>query len=146
MPRQLFTTGYEGRTLATFITDLRANNIDCILDVRALAFSRKPGFSKTQLARSLKRAKIQYVHLPALGTPKHIRENLKSTGDYATFFKTMERRLANNKEAIEAAYRLAINHTCCLMCFERLADHCHRKIVAGTIKARDGNGLRIKHI
>ncbi len=146
MPRQLFTVGYEGTTLDTFIANLLTNNIDCILDVRALAFSRKPGFSKTQLARRLKREKIQYVHLADLGTPKRIRENLKSTRDYSTFFKTVEKYLANKKDAIEAVYSHVLNHTCCLMCFEHLAAECHRKIVARRIKVRDGNDLQIKHI
>lgn len=146
MPRQLFTIGYEGTTVQTFIANLLANNIDCILDVRALPFSRKPGFSKTQLTRRLKGAKIQYVHLGDLGTPKAIRESVKSTRDYSTFFKTMDTYLANKKDAIEAAYRHVINHTCCLMCFEHLAAECHRKIVARRIKARERNGLQIKHI
>jgi len=146
MSRQLFTVGYEGTTVDIFVANLLTNNIDCILDVRALPFSRKPGFSKTLLARRLKRARIQYVHLADLGTPKPIRENLKSTRDYSAFFKTMERYLATKKDAIEVAHRHVINNTCCLMCFERLAAECHRKIVARKIKARDGNGLQIKHI
>lgn len=74
MPRQLFTVGYEGTTLDAFIANLLANNINCILDVRAIAFSRKPGFSKAQLARRLDLAKIKYIHLTELGTPKPIRE------------------------------------------------------------------------
>jgi len=146
MARQLFTVGYEGSTIDTFIANLLSNNIDCLLDVRALAFSRKPGFSKTELARRLNRSEIQYVHLADLGSPKPLRENLKSTRDYSTFFKTMESYLTSKKGAIEAAYKCVINHTCCLMCFERLAAECHRKIVAAKIKARDGNGLQIKHI
>lgn len=146
MPRQLFTIGYEGTSIDTFIANLLTNNIDCVLDVRALPLSRKPGFSKTEIARRLNRAKIEYVHLGDLGTPKPIREKLKSTRDYSTFFKTMERYLGNKKDAIEAAYRHVINHTCCLMCFERLAAECHRKIVARRIKARERNGLQIKHI
>lgn len=146
MPTQLFTVGYEGTSIDVFIANLLTKNIDCILDVRALPLSRKPGFSKTELARRLNRAKIDYVHLADLGTPKPIRENLKSTRDYSTFFKTMDTYLANKKDAIEAAYNYVINHTCCLMCFERLAAECHRKIVARRIEARDGNGLQIKNI
>jgi uncharacterized protein (DUF488 family) len=146
MPTQLFTIGYEGTNIDTFVAYLLANNIDCILDIRQLPFSRKPGFSKTELAQRPNRAKIDYVHLADLGTPKPIRENLKSTRDYLTFFKTMDAYLANKKDAIEAAYNYVINHTCCLMCFERLAAECHRKIVARRIKARDGNGLQIKNI
>ena len=146
MARQLFTAGYEGTTIHTFITTLQTNNVDCVIDVRALAFSRKPGFSKTALARNLESANIRYVHLPDLGTPKPIREKLKSTADYADFFKTMDAHLEGKQDAIEFAYKFVNENTCCLMCFEHLAEQCHRNIVANKIKARDGNGLQIKHI
>ncbi|MHC4647696.1 MAG: DUF488 domain-containing protein [Planctomycetota bacterium] len=146
MARQLFTVGYQGRNIDAFIASLVTNSIDCVLDVRAVAFSRKAGFSKTRLAQRLSQAGIRYVHLADLGTPKGVREDLKSTRDYSTFFKTMDRYLANRKVAMEAAYDYVVNHTCCLMCFERLAAECHRKIVARRMKARDGNGLQIRHI
>ncbi len=146
MSKQLFTIGYEGVTIDSFVSSLLSNNIDCILDVRKLPLSRKPGFSKTELSRRLRITKIQYVHLADLGTPKPIREKLKSTHDYSTFFKKMDAYLANKKKSIEAAYNYVMKNTCCLMCFERLSDQCHRKIIAKKIKARDGNGLQIKHL
>ena len=146
MARQLFTAGYEGTTIHTFIAILQTNNVDCVLDVRALAFSRKPGFSKTALSQNLESANIRYVHIPDLGTPKPIREKLKSSLDYSDFFETMDAYLSGKQDAIEFAYKYVNEHTCCLMCFEHLADECHRKVVAGKIKIKDGNGLQIKHI
>jgi uncharacterized protein (DUF488 family) len=146
MARELFTIGYQGTTIDTFIASLLANNINCVLDVRALPLSRKPGFSKTELARRLNLAEIQYVHFAELGTPKAIRGNLKTTRDYSTFFRVMEAYLAKQKDTIETAYSYVIKHKCCLMCFEHLADECHRKIIAAKIKERDGNGLKIKNI
>lgn len=146
MGRELFTVGYEGTTIDSFIGNLQANNISCILDVRALPLSRKPGFSKTQLAGRLKLVEIHYIHLAELGTPKDIRDKLKSTRDYSTFFKKMEKYLAGKKTAIQQAYNHVMNSRCCLMCFERLADQCHRKIVAEKIKATNGDGLQIINI
>jgi uncharacterized protein (DUF488 family) len=146
MSRELYTAGYEGVTIDTFISNLLCNDIECVLDVRALPLSRKPGFSKTQLAQRLLRAKINYIHLGELGSPKPLREKLKSTGDYPAFFKKMDRYLTSKKDAIEEAYYHVKNNLCCLMCFERYAEQCHRKIVAQKIKLRDGNGLQIKHI
>lgn len=146
MGPELFTVGYEGATIDSFIDTLKANSIRCVLDVRALPLSRKPGFSKTQLAERLKHTEIQYVHLAELGTPKDIRDNLRLTRDYSTFFRKMEKYLAGKKDAIEQAYKHAMNSRCCLMCFERVADQCHRKIVAEKIKATNGDGLQIMHI
>jgi uncharacterized protein (DUF488 family) len=146
MARQLFTAGYEGTTIHSFIDALRTNNVECVIDVRASAFSRKPGFSKTALSRNLESANIRYVHLPDLGTPKPVREKLKSTGDYEDFFETMDAHLGKKQDVIEFAYKFVNENTCCLMCFEHLAEQCHRNIVANKIKIRDGNGLQIKHI
>ena len=146
MVRELFTVGYQGANIDNFINSLQANNIDCILDVRALPLSRKPGFSKTKLSSRLEHVKIHYIHLPELGTPKDIRDELKLTRDYVAFFKKMEKYLAGKKDAIRQAYNQVINTRCCLLCFERLADQCHRKIVAEKIKARNGDGLQIMHL
>ena len=146
MGPELFTIGYEGATIDNFINSLQAHNINCILDVRALPLSRKPGFSKTQLAGRLNHVKIRYIHLPELGTPKDIRDELKSTRDYVAFFKKMENYLAGKKDAIRQAYNHVINTRCCLLCFERFADQCHRKIVAEKIKSTNGDGLQIMHI
>ncbi len=71
MSRELFTMGYEGTTIDTFIGNLQAKRIDCVLDIRALPLSRKPGFSKKKLAERLCLVGIRYIHLAELGTPKN---------------------------------------------------------------------------
>jgi uncharacterized protein (DUF488 family) len=146
MSHQLFTIGYQGNTIEHFLNLLVDNNIDCIIDVRKLPISRKPGFSKTKLAQRLSSSNIRYVHFSDLGTPKTLRDNLKETLDYKFFFRKMDAYLNKNTSAIESAYNFVIDKTCCLMCFERQADQCHRKLVAQKIKERNGNGLKIKHI
>lgn len=146
MPRQLFTVGYEGLDIPTFIARLKANRIDCLIDVRELPLSRKPGFSKASLSRCLSRHKIRYVHFKDLGSPKDVRHKLRLDNDYITFFRRMEKHVSNKKNALATALHYVTHNTCCLMCFERLAAMCHRKIVAKIIKYQDGNGLRIIHI
>ncbi len=146
MSRELFTVGYEGRTVDELIAYLHSKNVNCVLDVRQFPFSRKPGFSKNKLAQSLRSTKIDYIHFGDLGAPKPLRENLKLTGNYPSFFQEMDKYLDSKKDVIEEAYRHVMNMRCCLMCFERLAIKCHRRIVADRIKTRDGDGLQIKHI
>ena len=67
--RSIATIGYEGTTVASFQEALRAASIDLLIDVRALASSRRPGFAKTRLAANAKEAGAEYLHLRALGTP-----------------------------------------------------------------------------
>lgn len=142
----MFTIGYEGTDLAAFLECLKKNAVECLIDVREIPFSRKRGFSKTPLSRALDARGIYYVHLKELGSPTSIREELKSGGDYGKFFEAMEKYLATRREEIERAYGYVDRMTCCLMCYERLAAMCHRKVVVKKIKERDGNGLEVTHL
>ena len=52
------------------LDELQHAGVKLLVDVRAVAASRRPGFSKNQLAAGLDRSGISYVHLKGLGTPK----------------------------------------------------------------------------
>ena len=146
MSRNLFTVGYQGTKIESFIAQLKNHAINCLIDVREVPLSRKPGFSKASLAGHLTSNNIRYIHLKELGSPKPAREKLKLDNDYEAFFVRMENHLSDKQDAIENAYFYVTNNTCCLMCYERLADSCHRKVVANKIKEWDGNGLKVIHI
>jgi len=74
MTRTLFTIGYEGKTVEELLDQLNASGVKLLIDVRAVAASRRPGFSKTALAGALRERGIDYLHLRPLGTPKAGRE------------------------------------------------------------------------
>jgi uncharacterized protein (DUF488 family) len=146
MSNQLFTIGYEGLDTAAFLDCLAANGVACVLDVRENPFSRKLGFSKGPLSRALEDRGIQYVHLRELGTPRPLRDAVKSDGDYERFFHEMQGYLATRQEAIEQACDHARAATCCLLCYEASVDNCHRKIVAQMIQERIGEQLDVIHL
>ncbi len=52
------------------LDELEQAGVKLLVDVRAVASSRRPGFSKTQLAAGLDERGISYLHLRGLGTPK----------------------------------------------------------------------------
>jgi uncharacterized protein (DUF488 family) len=66
----LSTIGYEAATLPELIAKLQATGVKVVVDVRAVASSRRAGFSKTMLCASLAAEGISYEHLRSLGTPK----------------------------------------------------------------------------
>src|SRR5437762_571583 len=70
MARVLATIGYEHATQPQVIERLKRAGVEIVLDVRAVASSRRAGFSKTLLAASLANAGVGYLHLRGLGTPK----------------------------------------------------------------------------
>ena len=142
----LHTIGYEGRDIDEFVNRLRDFGIGVLVDVRDIPLSRKEGFSKTPLSQYLKENNIEYVHLKELGSPKPLREKVKSDGDYEYFFKEYSVYIQTQGQAVEDLYQITINNNSCIMCFERDPFSCHRLIVAQEIKKKDGNGLTIKHI
>src|ERR1700761_3672848 len=78
MAGELLTIGYEGCTIADVLAELKASRVGLLVDVRAVPISRKPGFSKRQLAAGLDEAGIAYVHLQGLGTPKPGRDAVRA--------------------------------------------------------------------
>lgn len=127
----LATIGYEDATLADVIARLRAAGIAQVIDVRAVAASRRPGFSKTMLAASLAEHGIGYLHLRALGTPKPGREAARA-GRTAEMRAIFEAHLAT-PEAADALARLAAEAAArpsALLCYERDAACCHRRVLA----------------
>ena len=68
--KTIATIGYESDTQGAVIQKLKDADVKVLIDVRAVAASRRAGFSKSLLAASLAEAGIEYVHLRDLGTPK----------------------------------------------------------------------------
>ncbi len=124
---------------------LAVAGVKLLIDVRAVAASRKPGFSKRLLAGSLAERGLGYLHLQGLGTPKEGRQAVRAgnPGRMRSIFAahmTGDRAQAELAEATEAA-RAA---PACLLCFERDHRTCHRAIVADLIAGRTGQ--RISHL
>lgn len=135
----LFTIGYEAKTQAEFLDELARARVRQVVDVRAVAASRRPGFAKTALSGALAEAGIGYLHLRALGTPKAGREAARQgkTGlmreIYAVQLATPEAELAFEQ------LRVAVRETAsALLCFERDAGTCHRTAIAERLHAQDG--------
>ena len=143
----LFTIGYEDRSISEFIERLNQFSITALVDVREIPLSRKKGFSKKQLKEYLEKNDIQYIHIKQLGSPKKLRDKLREDKDYESFFEAYTKYLSTQIEILQELYtERVLEETICLMCYERLPSHCHRKVIAEEIKRIDGNGLIIKHI
>jgi len=142
----LYTIGYEGRDLYGFVNKLKDLSISTLIDVREYPLSRKKGFSKTLLSQYLKKNKIQYFHLKKLGSPKSLRIKVRLDSNYTYFFKEYSKYIKSQKGTIEELYQIIVNGICCIMCYEKEPNYCHRSIIAEELIKRDGNGLLIKHI
>ena len=81
----LFTLGYEGLTIETFIARLQAAQVKTVVDVRELPLSRKKRFSKSAFCAALSAHGMAYLHAPALSWPKPIRNPYKADGNRQTY-------------------------------------------------------------
>ena len=142
MSPPLFTTGYEGEPQAQVIARLRDAGVELLIDVRAVASSRRPGFSKSILASSLGEAGIAYLHLRDLGTPKDGRAAVRA-GRPDEMRAIYEAHLLTTSahHALEHAIAESLGRRACLLCYETDPACCHRRIVAERIRARTGCGV-----
>jgi uncharacterized protein (DUF488 family) len=136
---KVFTIGYEGADQDRFLTALKGAGVEVVADVRAVALSRKRGFSKSGLREALEREGIGYRHFIELGTPKAGREAARA-GDAARMKRIFcDEVLATPSaaEALNALAELAARRPICLLCFERDPATCHRRILAERLAERD---------
>jgi uncharacterized protein (DUF488 family) len=126
----IYTIGYEGTDIERFVQTLKVVGVKILVDVRALALSRKKGFSKTALKTRLEREGIAYLHFVDLGDPKPGRQAARE-GRYSTFRRIYARHLSSDaRTALTALHNAAKSAPTCLLCFERDPKECHRSIVA----------------
>jgi uncharacterized protein (DUF488 family) len=144
--KPLATIGYEQAVHSRVIDELTRAKIDVLVDVRAVAASRKPGFSKNQLAAGLDEKGIAYLHLQKLGTPKEGREAARS-GNMDKLFRIYSRHLKTKGAQEEMDELTALTKSgkrVCILCFERNPDECHRQWIAEEIEER--TGAKVQHL
>jgi uncharacterized protein (DUF488 family) len=141
----LLTIGYEGCTIRDVLDALAAAKVGLLIDVRAVPRSRKPGFSKRQLAAGLDERGIPYVHLQGLGTPKAGRDAVRA-GHPEIMARMFTEHMTSDHAMVELgqATMLAREKRACLLCFEHDPACCHRRIVADMITAETQQ--RIVHL
>lgn len=132
------TVGYQAATVDSFLRALQAAGVALLVDVRAVASSRRPGFSKSSLAANLAAVGIGYVHLRGLGTPAAGRAAARA-GRHArmrSIFREHLRTLEAQAELDELRELASAGRRVCLLCFEADPQHCHRTLVAEALAAR----------
>jgi uncharacterized protein (DUF488 family) len=122
------TIGYEGATVASFREALRQAGVDLLVDVRAVAMSRRPGFADVG---------VDYLQLRRLGTPSDGRAAARA-GHHAEMRRIFLEHLATDEAQAELHVLADIvrgGRQVVLLCFEADPSHCHRAIVADALAA-----------
>lgn len=144
-----FTIGHSSVTWADFVDNLKAHNIDCLVDVRSYPGSRRvPHFSKETMGIDLAPSSIDYYHIPKLGGRRRklavqpdvnawwTHQSFHNYADYAQtsdFAEGMRELLSLENTYARIAY----------MCSESVWWKCHRRIITDYLIAA---GHPVHHI
>jgi len=126
----LFTIGYEGKSIESFVNTLIRNGIRKLCDVRKNPLSRKFGFSKGKLQHIMETVNIEYEHLPELGIKSDKRTFLEMPEDYEALFEEYAKMMPKLESELEKLYAFFnFNKRIALMCYELEPKMCHRHVI-----------------
>ena len=137
--KALFTIGYEKTLLRDVLATLTTAGVSTLIDVRDRPISRRPGFSKRQLAAAVEEAGMRYIHLAALGTPPEGRLANRRR-EWERFWDIVDEKLARAEAELdlEQAAEIAQAAPSCLLCYEADWRVCHRRRIAEILARRHG--------
>jgi len=143
MPSTIYTLGYQGLSLEAYIGILKEYPVSKVLDVRAAAWSRKPGFTKSTMQQGLHDAGLGYRHLESAGNPFRKEESENILEKYRDYLQ----KHSDPLEAIEAEIAMAAKEqrSVCMTCFEKDPAHCHRSIIVEFLLERNPR-LHVVHL
>jgi len=138
--------GHSTSSVERFVRILLAHSITILVDIRKIPrSSHNPQFNSDALEKSLKEARIRYVHLKELGGLRHPSKNSVNTGWRNLSFRGYADHMQTQEFAagLDRLIALSKDGTVAIMCAEGNPYRCHRSLVADALTAR---GIRAIHI
>ena len=135
----IYKVGYEDVMVDGLMNRLLKSGVRRLIDVRCNPVARRFGFHKSTLLRVCTAMGIEYVHMPDLGVPSNLRQELGDEDSYAKLFDWYESELDKSKRsAVEQVIPLIKSKPSALMCREADPACCHRSRLAKHIAALTG--------
>ncbi|MEO8679958.1 MAG: DUF488 domain-containing protein [Vicinamibacterales bacterium] len=142
----VWTLGHSTRQIGDFLSVVKAHDIELIADVRRFPGSRRlPQFEARALAAALRRRRVEYRWLEALGgrrRPDPVSTNL---GWRNPAFRAYADHMASEEFANGLTELLMLAPGCrtAVMCAEVLWWRCHRRIIADVLVSL---GVSVVHL
>ena len=139
-PLNLYTLGYQGVDVDTYVHRLKAAGVGIVADVRETPWSHKRGFCKNILSSELSKAGIGYIHVKSAGNPK---ENRRSAPNMTECLRRYKDYLISNPAGVADLVQVirtaaSLNQSVCLTCFERDVHECHRSVLVDAMRKQIG--------
>jgi uncharacterized protein (DUF488 family) len=116
----VFTAGYEGRSVDSFLNLLVQSGIQRLIDVRRNPIARRYGFHRSTLNRLCNRLDIDYIHIPSLGIASDKRRELNNEADYRALFADYRSgTLSEETQSIREVASLVMERPSVLVCMEK---------------------------
>ncbi len=144
---RLFTIGFAETAASDFFMRLREAGVKRVVDVRLNNTSQLAGFTKRDdLSFFLREVGgIDYVHVPELAPTSEIFEAFKKhKGSWSVFEQEFNALMA--KRAIEKVVTRQMMDMGCLLCSEKKAHKCHRRLVAEYLEKKWGRSGGVKTV
>jgi uncharacterized protein (DUF488 family) len=128
---QLFTIGFAGTSAAHFFGLLRSARVKRLIDVRLNNTSQLAGFTKMDDLRFFLReiCNVEYRHEPLLAPTQDMLDAYKKLkGSWQIYEREFNDLMATR--SIEKYLSPESVDLACLLCSEKKAEHCHRRLVA----------------
>lgn len=144
----LFTIGYEGISLESYLNKLIKNGVKALVDVRKNAMSMKYGFNKSQLKNACEGVHIRYFHFSEVGIPSSKRKELNTQNDYDSLFEDYKHSvLAKTRETQQHIAEVLWKYKrVALTCFEADSCQCHRRPLAEYMMHHQELGHELIHL
>jgi uncharacterized protein (DUF488 family) len=142
----VLTIGHGAKSIDEFVSLLKTYGVERLVDVRTVPKSRhNPQFNKDVLPESLKKVRIDYVHIAGLGGLRHAKRDSVNTAWLDASFRGFADYMQTGafEQNMERLSELARQEQMAIMCAESVPWHCHRSLIADALLVR---GIRVKHI
>lgn len=138
MAQTIFTVGHNSLSFMQFLSLIQANNINHIVDIRSIPYSKyAPWSDKSRLSELLRPFKIKYTYLGHKLGGKKTKQTKNSDSQGILDQDTYD-------EAIQVLLHLSMRANLTLLCAEGDPAKCHRQdIIAQTLL---DSGTKVLHI
>jgi len=143
----IYTVGFTKKNLKDFVTLLRDNKIEKVIDIRLKNSSQLAGFAKGEDLEYLLNEilKIKYEHIPLLAPTEELLTKYKKDSDWDFYVKSFT-KLMDNRNSSEILHKhIKKFDRVCLSCSEDTADHCHRRLIAERYQ-KYNNSTKVTHL
>lgn len=142
----IYTIGTQGMHDDDFLNILNENEIDAVIDIRLHNEGRWYRFASGKHIKDISKAiGIDYIHNTQLAPTKEMLIKWREEHNWQDYEDKFI-NILKTREALSIWDKIAKNYPRpCLLCAEKLAETCHRRLLAEYL-IRNGRASRIIHL